>query len=132
MERYKALVEQFDLEGSIVNIREFGSGHINTTFLVEMEQGGVTEPYILQLINTDIFKNPDELMENIIRVTSYLREKIGEQGGDTKRGTLHVILTKDGKGYCKDTDGKCYRMYDFIKGRHEKLKSHKNNHNCNQ
>ncbi len=37
-------------------IRTYGNGHINDTYCTE-------EPrYILQRINTNVFKNPDELM----------------------------------------------------------------------
>ena len=114
-EKQAALVELFDLKGTLVEIKEFGNGHINTTFLVKLDVDGEIKSYVLQLINTDIFKNPDELMHNIMGVTSFLRKKIEENGGDPTRETLNVIKTRDGKGYCKDDEGKCYRMYDFIK-----------------
>ena len=48
-----------------------GSGHINTTYLVNS-----TPKYILQRINTDIFTRPDQVMANIVAVTEYLQEKI--------------------------------------------------------
>ena len=49
----------------------YGNGHINDTFLVTMPR------YILQRINTSIFRNPEELMENIENVTGFLREHGG-------------------------------------------------------
>lgn len=109
-----ALVDQFDLEGNVVSMGEYGSGHINATYLVEMEENGKREKYIFQQINTDIFKDADQLMANITGVTSYLRNKIEEKGGDPKRETLQVVPTKDGKSYYRDGEGKCYRMYYFI------------------
>ena len=120
MERQKlaeqaAIVEQFALEGNLVGMSEYGSGHINATYLVGMEQNGKREPYIYQQINTDIFKDADQLMENITGVTSYLRGKIEERGGDPKRETLQVIPTKDGRSFFRDEAGRCYRMYYFIK-----------------
>lgn len=110
----RELAEQFAVEGTIVDLREYGSGHINVTYYLEMEQNGNREPYILQQINTDIFADVEQLMENVTKVTSYLRKQIVERGGDPKRETLQVIPTKEGKSYFRDTDGRCYRMYYFI------------------
>ncbi len=70
------LVKMFDVGGKIADMREYGSGHINRTQLVEMEQDGQKKKYIFQQINTDIFHNVDELMENIVGVTDYLRKKL--------------------------------------------------------
>ena len=70
--------------------------------------------YILQKINTDTFKDPDGLMENICGVTDFLREKAKQCGTDPARATLHVVLTKAGKPYYRATDGSCWRIYDFV------------------
>ena len=37
---------------------------------------------ILQRMNREIFTNPVELMENVVGVTTFLRKKIIENGGD--------------------------------------------------
>lgn len=55
----------------------YGNGHINCTYLV-----GTSPRFILQRINTDIFRDPDGVMENILAVTSFLRAKIVAAGGD--------------------------------------------------
>lgn len=109
----KELIEQFQVEQDVVSIEPYGSGHINHTYLAEMSEG---KKYILQGINTTIFKNTDELMENIINVTSYLREEIIRTGGDPKRETLTVVMTKNGKSYYTDEDGSKWRVYEFIEG----------------
>ncbi|MBQ7076253.1 MAG: phosphotransferase, partial [Clostridia bacterium] len=70
--------------------------------------------YILQRINTSIFKNPDELMHNISSVTKHLRNAIIKKGGNPDRETLNIIKTTDGKLYYRSSDGKCYRMYKFV------------------
>lgn len=109
----KELIEQFQVEQDVVSIEPYGSGHINHTYLAEMSEG---KKYILQGINTTIFKNTDQLMENIINVTSYLREEIIRTGGDPKRETLTVVMTKNGKSYYTDEDGSKWRVYEFIEG----------------
>ena len=86
----------FDLKGYAVSAESFGCGHINDTFLVETDED---EKYILQQINTSVFKNPDALMGNIVSVTEFLKKKIAAEGGDPTRETLNVVLTKDGKNH---------------------------------
>ncbi len=87
----------------------YGNGHINTTYLVES-----TPRYILQRINTDIFRRPDQVMDNIAAVTDHLRKKIIAEGGNPNRETLTLIPTVDGKPYYEAPNGDCYRLYLFI------------------
>ncbi len=56
----------------VVSAQRYGSGHINDTFKVDVKDG---VSYILQRINTDIFKSPDAVMGNISRVTEHIRAK---------------------------------------------------------
>lgn len=88
----------------------FGGGHINDTYSAEKDG----RPCVLQRINTEVFKNPDEVMSNIFRVTSHLRLKLKTSNGDADRGTLHFLKTADGAPYFKDGDGDCFRVYRFI------------------
>lgn len=109
----KEILSRFAVNGDAVSIEPYGSGHINHTFLAQMEGG---RKYILQGINTSIFKDTDALMENVLNVTAYLREEITRTGGDPARETLTIIRTKDGKSYFTDEDGGKWRVYDFIEG----------------
>ena len=113
----KEVIDQFDFVGEVIQIRPYGSGHINDTYLVEfkIKHMGVV-PIILQRMNTNIFKNPVQLMENILNVTTFLRKKIIQYGGDPERETLTVILNKNGKPYCQDSEGHYWRGYHFITG----------------
>lgn len=107
------IIKMFAVDGTVAAVREYGSGHINRTDLVEIMQDGKQEKYIFQQINTGIFHNVDQLMENIVGVTTHLSNKIKARGGDPNRETLQVIPAKDGSSYCR-VEGKCYRMYRFI------------------
>lgn len=108
-------IESFNYEGILIEKKPFGNGHINDTFKLTFDLGnGKTKPYILQRVNDDIFKDLTQLMENINGVTSYLREKIIENGGDPERETLNVIPTRDGKLFYTDSKGVFWRTYTFI------------------
>ena len=105
----------FQLNGVAVSAERYGSGHINDTYLVRTQKADGTEGrVIMQRMNTSIFKEPELLMENILGVTSFLRERIIENGGNPERETLNVIPTKDGKAFFVDSEGKYWRCYVFI------------------
>ena len=107
-------VKFFDFRGSIIDFRPFGNGHINDTYLVRFRYGGKTVKYIMPRINNGVFKNPEQVMSNIINVTSFLRNQIIDDGGDPERETLNVIKTKDGKGFYIDGYGSFWRAFVFI------------------
>lgn len=113
---YQKITEQFCLEGRAVSAVPYGNGHINDTVLVETAAGrdGEGRRYILQTINTKIFRDPDALTENIVSVTGYLKEQIRREGGDPLRETLTPIPVKDGSYLYRDEEGSCWRMYLYI------------------
>ena len=96
-------------------VKPFGAGHINETYAVYMSEDGTDSlSYILQRVNTNVFKNPKEVMENIVGVTEFLRKRILAQGGDPNRETLNYIRTKAGENFFEDSEGKPWRCYNFI------------------
>lgn len=112
------IIEKFNLSGEYVGYRTSNDGHINNTFVLSFNQDKDKKSYLIQLINTNVFKNPDELMENIMGVTDYLRNIIIANGGDCERECLKVFMTVDGKPYFKDEKGNCWRCYNFITDAH--------------
>ena len=111
----RAVVENFVFEGKFVGALPYGGGHINDTFAAyfQLENGGAKR-YILQRINTKVFQNPEELMENISGVTGYLKNMITRLGGDPLRETLNLVLTIDGKSYYRDSEDGYWRAFLFI------------------
>ena len=101
-------VYQFRLNGEPVKCIPFGHGHINSTFKIDTDAGC---EYILQRINTYVFKDPVGLMNNAGAITDYIRERISDP-----RLALHFLTTKDGKFYYEDEKGEFWRMYDFVGG----------------
>lgn len=86
-------------------------GHINLTYFVNCS--GAFR-YVMQRINTNIFTKPDELIENILNVTEFIRSKLDAAGRDTKREVLRLIPTTDGKYIYRDSEGGVWRLYDAI------------------
>ena len=114
-DRIGEVAAQFQTEGGAVEHAPYGNGHINDTFLVVCETGeGRRKRYILQRMNRSIFKMPQQLMENVVNVTEYLRGMIARRGGDPDRETLNVVKTKDGSNYYLDGQGDYWRMFLFV------------------
>ena len=113
-EELKQIAGSFMDEASITEIRAHGNGHINDTFVVVCEGESGTTKWILQKINKYVFPHPEQVMENVVAVTSFLKEKIIKQGGNPERETLTVLPAKDGKMYCVDERGDYWRCYNFI------------------
>ena len=112
----RPVVKEFLLRGEIGRIVPYGNGHINDTCLVEMREGEENIKYILQRINTSIFRDPKALMDNITGVTRHLKKKISAAGGDVRRETLSVVETTAGGSFYRAPDGECYRVYEYIDG----------------
>ncbi len=101
--------------GSLVESSPYGNGHINDTFLLRCKAPDNREKkFILQRMNHNIFKNPPQLMENVVHVTQYLRKTILSQGGDPDRETLNVLQTRDGADWFQDSSQNYWRVFPFI------------------
>lgn len=99
------ILKAFAFDGKTVSSEKYGSGHINSTFLVVTDTG---KRYILQKINNTIFPNVEGLMNNIMLVTEHLKKKY-----DDPRRVLNIIKTTDGKPYT-EVGGEYWRAYDFV------------------
>ena len=105
----------FDFPATLVGAVRYGQGHINDTFCVLCQpQEGDCIRFILQGLSMAAFPRQDELMENFVGITSYLRDKVIAEGGDPLRETLSLVKTKDGKDYYTDATGKAWRLTPFI------------------
>ena len=111
----REVLSAYDFPATLLGAVRYGQGHINDTFCVICQpQEGDAIRYILQGLSSAAFPHPDELMENFIGITSYLREQIIAQGGDAGRETLSLVNTRDGKPYYTDSNGKVWRLTPFI------------------
>lgn len=104
--------KHFVIEGIVKEIRSLGEGLINDTFFIETE--GDSPNYILQRKNKTIFQDVPAMMDNIYKVTTHLKKKIIEKGGDPMREALTVTPTVDGKLYYKDENDEYWAACLFV------------------
>ncbi len=105
----KNMIKSFSTDGEIVSCVKYGDGHINDTYLLTTTK----RKYILQRINTSIFKDVEVLMSNIEKVLSFARREIIANGGEPDRETMTLIKTLDGNS-CYRMGDDVYRMYVYI------------------
>ncbi len=101
MTEYLKIIGNFDIDGEVLSVKTLGDGHINSTVLVSTDK----KRFVLQRVNSSVFKDVEGLMSNVFSVTEYLTS-IGVE-------TLCFLRTKDGAGFVKDGES-YYRMYAFI------------------
>lgn len=107
------IVPQFKINGTPKNIYEIKSGHINNTYAIECYEGENVIKYILQEININVFKKPDELTANINNVCNYLYNEIKSEGLDPSRRTLKLFPTINNNLVYK-TNNSVWRVYNYI------------------
>ena len=109
------VLSAYAFPATLLGAVRYGQGHINDTFCVVCQpQEGDAVRYILQGLSSAAFPHPEELMENFIGITSYLRDQVIAQGGDPLRETLSLVNTKEGKPFYTDSNGKVWRLTPFI------------------
>ena len=104
------IAKKFGIDGELNDKEHITIGHINQTYRVRF---GKTD-YIMQRMNKFVFKNPPKLMENIINVTKFLKNKLESNGKSSDRYVLNFIKALDGNYYVMDDEGEYWRAYYYI------------------
>ncbi len=106
------IVNKFNIQGTVVEVTPFGSGHINDSYRA---QNSDTEApnYFLQRINHHVFRDVEGMMQNIQRVTQFLADiyRARNEGYDT----LTIVKTKE-QGLYTQHNGQFWRLYLLIEG----------------
>jgi len=105
----KEIGEKFRLTGEMYSYEAITMGNINSTYKVTyMQSDNTLKAYLFQKVNTHVFKNPVEIMENIDKVTSHIRAKYPDQT------TLHFHHTVEGLNYYMPDGDAFWRVVNFV------------------
>ncbi|HTG02261.1 MAG TPA: aminoglycoside phosphotransferase family protein [Nitrospirota bacterium] len=111
----ETIIAQFRIPGTLTASMRFGSGLINETYLCEFSDRGMTRKYILQRINTAVFKHPEQVMENVVTVTTHIADRLRKRGvADPANATPALVNNREGGSYYRDGSGGYWRMFHFI------------------
>lgn len=104
----------YDLPGPVVSVGRYGNGHINDTFCVACRTRAGQKRFILQGLSLAAFPDPGLVMDNMVAITGFLRQRILENGGDPDRETLTLVPTREGQHSYAASNGQLWRMTHFI------------------
>ena len=102
------ICRDFKIPGKYISYEEITVGNVNKTYKVNFrDENGNVKSYVVQQLNTYVFRKPTQVMENIEKITEYIRIKKPEEP------SLHFHHTLDRKTYIHDTTG-FWRLFNFI------------------
>ena len=110
------IAAKFRLDGDFASADEIGDGNINGTWKITCRRGDKECAYILQRINTYVFKDPEGVMRNIALVTDHVEKAYRKAGIPPEGRVLKVIPTRDSGLYYRTAEGDYFRIYNFIEG----------------
>ncbi|HAN20348.1 MAG TPA: mucin desulfatase, partial [Clostridiales bacterium] len=91
------------------------AGNINDTYVINTRAEDGIKQYIVQRVNTTVFKNPNQIVSNAELVTSHIEKKLKEKGDpDVKRKVMHIYKNKDGNSFYISENGDNWRVLSFV------------------
>ena len=112
-----AAVDRFAVAGQLVSIEPHTSGLINDSWMARFESPQGSRRYLLQQINRHVFHHPEEVMENMARVTGHVARRLAREGvRDADRRVLSLVPTREGRTHHRDEAGETWRLVPWLEG----------------
>jgi hypothetical protein len=93
------------------------SGLINHSWVATCSTPDGRRRFFLQQINRHVFHHPDEVMENMVRVTRHVAARLAAEGvRDAERRVLALVPTVDGGTHHVDAFGETWRLVPWVEG----------------
>jgi hypothetical protein len=91
-------------------------GHIHDTIVARCRSAaGIAERYVVQRVNSAVFRDPDALAANLVSVTSHVRAALRARGvADLDRRCLRPVVSPAGRALHRAADGSSWRAFPFI------------------
>jgi hypothetical protein len=106
--------EKFRPGGQILDVREYGDGNVNDTYLVTLD-GAPESHFVLQRINTHVFQRPELIMANLRVFAEHVGRRLANGKSAGRRWMVPQVLpTRDGQDYYVDPDGGFWRALSHI------------------
>ena len=109
-----SIARQFKPDTAILDVREYGSGNVNDTYLIALDDAH--EPnFILQRINTHVFRRPELIMLNMRLFTEHMHNRLALETPNGHRWEMPRILrARDGQTHFIDDQGEFWRALSFV------------------
>ncbi|HOJ48348.1 MAG TPA: aminoglycoside phosphotransferase family protein [Bacillota bacterium] len=112
---FRKICEDFGLKGEYVSYDIIKSGNINDTYVINTKTETGEKQYIVQRVNTKVFKDPLQIASNIQLVTSHIEKKLRERGDtDIRRKVLRLYRNKKGHYFYIAENGDNWRVLSYV------------------
>ena len=108
-----AIAEKFTSPGQITNVQSLGNGNINDTFLVSCDRPEKKQ-FVLQRINTQVFRQPTLVMQNMRIVTNHVSDRLERNPPHRRWEVPRVLLTQDSQDLWIDANSNYWRAISFV------------------
>lgn len=108
LEKLQPIIQQFQVKGELIKVAPIEIGHINETYKLTLKDRQIESDFVLQKINTQIFKSPQAVMQNITKIGQFL------QKNEYPREILLPVQGIDNQYFVEKNSG-CWRLFPFIK-----------------
>ena len=117
MDNLVVVANQFKPQGKVIAVEEYGNGNVNDTFRVTLDSKE-EKHFILQRINTQVFRRPELIMLNMRTFSEHVRNRLKHAPIDVDRRweVVRVLLAEDGQDHWIDDEGSFWRGISFIEG----------------
>ena len=112
MENPIHIAAQFSPGGNVVKVKEFGNGNINDTYIVTLDTQADNK-FVLQRINTHVFKQPQLIMQNMRAFTEHVHQRVQMEGHIWE--SPRVLPAQDGNDFFIDAENGFWRAISFVK-----------------
>jgi hypothetical protein len=112
-----AALARFAVDGSLLRLEAHTSGLINHSWVATLGTPSERRRFVLQQINRHVFHHPDEVMENMVRVTRHVAARLAREGAaDAGRRVLSFVPTREGVSHHVDAEGETWRLVPWVEG----------------
>ena len=115
--RRRAVAAAFAIPGRWLGSEPLRTGWINETLVASFDDGGRRTRYVQQRINRTVFRAPEQVMENVARVTAHVLAKLErEDAPERERRALRLVPARDGAPCWRDPAGETWRTWRYVEG----------------
>lgn len=108
--------QQFAASRAVEGVAPHGSGNVHDTFVVSLK-GQANRGFILQRLNTHVFREPRKVVANILTVSEHIRKRlIAVDLGGRRWEPVQLLRALDGADCWVAPDGSFWRALSFIEG----------------
>lgn len=112
-----AVLARFDVPGRLLSLDAHTSGLINHSWLARFDAPAGPGRFLLQQINRHVFHRPEEVMENMARVTRHVALHLAREAvPDADRRVLSLVPTREGQPHHRDAAGETWRLVPWVEG----------------